>query len=195
MNSKVGGPRIVLIDDDAHQAKFIIGGISLLVPGFAVEYVAKPDKVYARLEEGRWGDVVLFLVDVMMPPGKHYANEFTRNGEITGFFVARDIRQHLPHAPIVLWSTDPLNTIEKAAKQFVKTSIPNCIFTRKEDAVRKVLLCYQSIVDRKLPLDAGDSVSLERLMGWMKTLGPFALAAFKAWLKSRGSSPAGNGLF
>jgi CheY-like chemotaxis protein len=180
-------PRVVLIDDDPHQAKFIKAGLNLLA--FNVEYVRSVDQARRKLEAREWSDVALFLVDVMMPHGKSYSQQLTRDGEITGFFLARDIRSHLPSTPIILWSTDPLNSIEKEAREFVRCSVPRCTFLRKEDAVKKVLLCYQGYVDGG-QLDSkkpGSPVTFERLLSLLKVLAPPIATISKAWLGQRDS--------
>lgn len=175
-------PRVILIDDDPHQAKFIKAGLSLLE--FNVEYVRSADQARRKLEAREWSDVALFLVDVMMPHGKSYGKIPTRAGEITGFFVARDIRQHLPSTPIILWSTDPLNSIEKEAHEFVRRSIPKCTFLRKEDAVKKVLLCYQGHIDAGQPdsKKPDSPVTFDRLLSLLKVLAPPAAKVLQAWL-------------
>jgi CheY-like chemotaxis protein len=178
-------PRIVLIDDDGHQAKFIIGGLKLLDQRFDIQYIGSADQAHKLLASGKWGDVALFLVDVMMPPGKAYAKQPTREGEITGFFVARDIRDALPNTPIILWSTDPLNIIEAKARKFIKDSIPRCAFLRKEDAIRKVMLCYQNFVDGGR-LDDDAFKRLERWLKLLSPLGPIARALYGLWQASRG---------
>ncbi|HTB79834.1 MAG TPA: hypothetical protein VK717_02995 [Opitutaceae bacterium] len=178
-------PRVVLIDDDPHQAKFIKAGLDLL--GFNIEYIRSADQARRKLEAREWSDVALFLVDVMMPHGKNYSELLTRNGEITGFFVARDIRSRLPSTPIILWSTDPLNSIEKQAHEFVRRSIPRCTFLRKEDAVKKVLLCYQGYVDggQLDPRKRDSPVTFERLLSLLKVLAPPIATISKAWLGQR----------
>jgi len=192
MKTNKNSPRIVLIDDDSHQAKFIISGLKLLDTNFQIEYIEFVDEVHKNLTNGKWNDVALFLVDVMMPPGKRYAKELTRDGEITGFFVVREIRDTIPYTPILLWSTDPLNRIEIEARKFVQDSVTNCAFYRKENAIKTILLCYQNIIDAKplshLPAKTDDK--FDRLRRWVGTLGPIIVEGFKEWVKFRSKAQA-----
>ena len=136
-------PKIVLIEDDEHQALFIAGDLQL--QGFEVEILVSSSIVRRRLRRNEWNDVALFLVDIMMPAGTTYEDHATQDGLITGLFIARDIREKFENKPIILWSSSPFKRIAETARSFAH-NIPICTFIPKHEGVEKVKGIYERFI-------------------------------------------------
>jgi CheY-like chemotaxis protein len=131
--------RVILVDDAAwEQVAGKLKGIFGL-QGFQLDVYISSD------EFGEFLDSItgacpadIFVVDVMIPPGKRYEREETHDGLITGLYLAREIRQRFPLVPIILWSGTSIDTVRLLAVHMEKR-LTKCIFVKKPISADKLL--------------------------------------------------------
>jgi CheY-like chemotaxis protein len=131
--------RVILIDDAAwEQVAGKLKGIFNL-HGFNVDVYNDADSWAQFLDNtSTLCPADMFVVDVMMPPGKRYAAEETHDGLITGLYIARDIRERFPFVPIILWSGTAIDTVRLLAIHMEK-KLTKCIFVKKPISGNKLL--------------------------------------------------------
>lgn len=97
--------------------------------GFKVIEVEGPDSALRKLSL-KTGEVDLVILDIMIPPGKAYAEENTLNGLRTGIFLSMTIQEEYPRLPIVVLTNvlnpDALNQLKpmKSVKKILTK--PHC---------------------------------------------------------------------
>lgn len=122
--------KILLVDDNPweHVAQKLKSMFSL--DGLQLETLNSADACAQLIDANERSPFDLFIIDVMMPPGKKYSREETHDGLITGLYLARDIREKYPLVPIILWSGTSLNTI-KLLSIHMEKRLTKCVFVKK----------------------------------------------------------------
>ncbi len=112
---------VVLIDDEPYAMKYYTMGLEL--EGFEVVELATADKAYEFFEEPH-PEVRVVVLDIMMPPGEHLADEDHQQGLRTGIFIySRILEQeallairHRPLPVAVLTNVSNPTTLELLAR-------------------------------------------------------------------------------
>ncbi len=119
--------RVAMLDDDIrYGGKYYVE--SLQNRGFEVQPFWSTDKFMAFFRQDGHADLV--ILDVMMPPGRSLRTEQTRDGQLTGLVVARELRKLREQIPIVFLSSTPSAPYAEMAKGFSNTLVP-CAFLEK----------------------------------------------------------------
>ena len=74
----------------------------------------------------------MFIVDLVMPPGKSFPGDECSGGTFTGLFLAHDLRKKYKSTPIVLYSFTSFRYVTAQAKRVAKI-LRRCAFVRKAD--------------------------------------------------------------
>lgn len=116
---------ILIIDDEAREMDSYVRELKL--SGYRVVFQKDVDDALEFLRQNLQ-DIRLVILDIMMPPGKAFKGENTRDGLRTGMFFYGRIREMAPDLPVVI-----LTNVrdERVAKRFHKEN--RCWFLRKED--------------------------------------------------------------
>jgi DNA-binding NtrC family response regulator len=93
------GKIVLLIDDDNLPMKFYIKALE--ESGFTVKRFLGPDDVLDFMEKNA-AEIGVVVLDIMMPPGKRYKDENTKEGLRTGVFLFKDIRRMYPNIPVIV---------------------------------------------------------------------------------------------
>ena len=94
---------IILIDDDHGPMDYFVE--ALRMRGFRVRHIDRVDEVFENLITDRAPVAPdIFVIDLMMPHGKHFTAEQTKYGLDTGFFVIKKCRETFPNVPILCLS-------------------------------------------------------------------------------------------
>jgi predicted nucleotide-binding protein len=106
-------PRLLLIDNDdkAREIKNILSD-----SGFDMELLTNSDDAINVIEDIDKVRYDAFLVDMYMPPGRFLDELESEHGRITGYLIARKIREKIPDARIVGYSMG--GTVFTVVKRF-----------------------------------------------------------------------------
>lgn len=126
---------IAFIDDDAIGSRFYVDELG--AKGYNVKQFRSVDGFLADFRSGVRFD--LYILDLMMSGGRTYSPDKTDEGATTGVYLAQDICESHPGAPILVISNANVdNVLTQARKSCSK--IDNTLFLRKA-AVPPSSLC------------------------------------------------------
>ena len=131
--------RVILVDDAAWE--HVAGQLKSIfaLQGFSLDVYNSVDEFGKFLDAaGGPSPADIYVVDVMIPPGRRYMNEETHDGLITGLYLAREIRERFPLVPIIIWSGTNLDTVRLLAVHMEKR-LTKCIFVKKPISGEKLL--------------------------------------------------------
>lgn len=108
--------QIVLIDDDCGPMDYFKE--TLKEYGFNVTHITSADDALSLLRDERaLKEAALFLIDIMMPPGKTLSAKDTNFGLTTGLVLIAEARTTFPNTPIISISNrNPADVIAAAPK-------------------------------------------------------------------------------
>jgi predicted nucleotide-binding protein len=115
--------RILFVDDELRDVDAYV--LELKFAGFDVTTTASADEAFKLVSNESFDLVVL---DIMMPPGKHFRNKETAFGLKTGLMLALLVRQKLPGTMIVAFTNNPDPNIKEL---FSRNE--HLLYLRKED--------------------------------------------------------------
>lgn len=140
--------RILLVDDELSMKKDGPNGSymwyyteAIRESGFEVIEVVGPDSALHKLSSKSL-KFDLTIIDIMMPPGKAYANENTLNGLRTGIFLAKTIQEKYPELPILVLTNvlnpDAINQLKQITSVKKTLAKPNYTPFQLVDEIRKI---------------------------------------------------------
>ena len=121
---------IVLVDDELVAMRVYQQDLELA--GYKVRHCTSTAEIKVLLsnQESEWSD--LFIMDIMIPPEPLYSNKKTNLGLMTGLFLAQDIRNTYPHAPIIFLSNTSFESVLVAVKRLT-SRLEDCIYLQKQE--------------------------------------------------------------
>lgn len=121
---------ILIIDDEAVSLSYFSQALELA--GYRVTVFKNATKFKRSIAKNNIPDVDMFVVDLMLPPGRTYDKATTENGLLTGLYIALDIRKAFSETPILLWSAAPFPDLIQKAKQLSR-ALTSCAFVQKQN--------------------------------------------------------------
>lgn len=128
---------IAFIDDDTIVTPYYSS--TLILNGYDVQIFESADIFSTTLSSNSDQRFDLYIVDIMLPPGKKYSRKLTNSGLSTGLFLAQDIRIRFKEKPIILLSNQTLDSVRKWAKQ-LSARLENCISLNKASTQPETLV-------------------------------------------------------
>jgi len=122
--------RIVIVDDDRLLTKAYVRALHL--EGYDVRLVTSVSQCKKLLQKKKRLKVDMFIVDLVMPPGKIFPRDECSDGTLTGLFLAHDLRKKYKSTPIVLYSFTSFRYATVQAKRVARI-LRRCAFVRKAD--------------------------------------------------------------
>lgn len=129
---------IAFVDDDAIVTPYYAS--ALILNGYDLRIFESVDNFLPILSPNSDQKIDLYIVDIMLPPGKKYSRKLTNSGLNTGLFLAQDIRMKFRETPIILLSNQSLASVRKSAEQ-LSARLENCI------SLNKALTQPEALVD------------------------------------------------
>jgi len=152
-----GNRRILFVDDDAIISPIYIQELKLA--GYDVEFYQGVDSISTALASEQRPHADLFIIDVMMPPEKSFANEPTNGGLLTGLFLAQEIRKTFSYVPVILLSSMTFDSVRKSASQFAMR-LENCILLEKRETNPFALVGIVDQYFKEFVLESGQKSSV-----------------------------------
>ncbi|PYJ58816.1 MAG: hypothetical protein DME24_14850 [Verrucomicrobia bacterium] len=122
--------RIVIVDDDRLLTEAYVRALHL--EGYDVRLITSVSQCKKLLQKKKHLRVDMFIVDLVMPPGKSFPGDECSGGTFTGLFLAHDLRKKYKSTPIVLYSFTSFRYVTAQAKRVAKI-LRRCAFVRKAD--------------------------------------------------------------
>ena len=94
------GKRLLLLVND-NEAIMDVYKRMLRGNGFDIHFCSSPDAAL-RFSRKKRGDISIIIMEIILPPGRAYAAEDTRQGIRTGLFLYPDLRELCPDVPIIV---------------------------------------------------------------------------------------------
>ncbi len=117
---------ILFIDDEDEMDSFKLG-LELSEYQYQVTLKTNIDEAWEYLVHSEV-QIILVIMDIMMPPGILLKDEDTKGGLRTGLALFKKIRERNPYLPVIVFS----NVSEERVISYF-TQQPLCLFLRKED--------------------------------------------------------------
>ncbi len=91
--------KVIFVDDDHGPMDYFVAAMQLR--GLEVQHLDHADTAIDYLRDKNSLPPDLFIIDVMMPPGKYLSAEQTNDGVDTGFFLIEECQSRFPHVPVL----------------------------------------------------------------------------------------------
>jgi len=92
-------PLLLMIEDEKMPMRLYLRALEKV--DYEVKQCAGPDSALDFAKRNA-DDISAILLDIMMAPGEAYKHEDTQEGLKTGIFLYRDLKELMPHVPIIL---------------------------------------------------------------------------------------------
>ncbi len=121
---------VAMVDDDdivtPHYAS------ALILAGHDLNVFSSVDDFEPTLSADSGRKFDLYIIDIMLSPGKRYSLEITDQGLMTGLFLVQDIRRRYKKAPIILLSNQTLRSVRESAERLSERLV-DCISLNKAE--------------------------------------------------------------
>ena len=117
---------ILIIDDSGIESRIYKDDLTLYSNfNLSVEICNSVKTFTEYISSDKSWDII--LLDMMMPSEEIFSEDQSKNGQITGYLVAIEIRKVLHGTPIILLSNAPFENVKDYCQQ-VESKITNCLF-------------------------------------------------------------------
>jgi DNA-binding response OmpR family regulator len=125
---------ILFIDDERREMDSYY--LELELSGYQVRFKTDVDAALIFFDD-HLDSINMVILDIMMPPGKIFANSDTKLGLRTGLPVFERLREKSPHLPILILTNVSDTEVRNRFRQEDR-----CWFYRKEDVLPFELIQY-----------------------------------------------------